>query len=423
MNSHLTDNNGTSSAAVTRYLIVADIAHQYSVAPTPNTSWIVAELDAPAENEARAVEYLRTGETAARTVRLIGPRENTLVTSPVPVPVWGTNDFTAEFAQFLRPSAEQEGEQGPRATDLSPLAPLMLLRTHAADEHLHTEVLMSARVRTSGLLYVRVARFEHPADIGLSDLVATALAHATALQDRVRMESDGFLTYEEGVEIEQKITLLDEASIWALTKEMWTALENREFPGFITDPGYELTRWHLVQHNFEVLAPADRSGHYAFQLRPNGKYHLKMKTFPEDALRRSERFRWDVEVPGNDFEAYLTREFPDLRFERLPSFRRTRFDLNVQSVITGHYFGIETDELTLSDAGGQRLRQVEIEYLKTRWHAGMDPSSIDSEMNRLVDLLTAFLAERGITSERGFYSKLSFLRDSLSEQATDPIDI
>jgi hypothetical protein len=93
----------------------------------------------------------------------------------------------------------------------------------------------------------------------------------------------------------------------------------------------------------------------------------------------------------------------------------------VQSVTIGHYFGIETDEVTLSGAGGGRLRQVEIEYLKTRWHSGMDAASIDGEMNRLTDLLTAFLAKRGIASERGFYSKLSFLRDSLAEETPDSV--
>ncbi|MGW0581785.1 hypothetical protein ACWD25_38935 [Streptomyces sp. NPDC002920] len=417
----MTASDESPAAVVTRYLVVADVAHQYSVAPTPDAPQIVAELAAQTGNEARALEYLRSEDTVTRNVSLFGPigRTGTLAPPPAPVGVWGPNEFTAAFFAYLREAtgAWQE-EHSSLRVDLSHLGPEMLLRTHTADAQPYTEVLMCARVRTSGVLFVRVAQFDHAHETPLSDLVAQAFEHSTAMQDRVRMESDGFVEYEDGIEIEQKITLLDEASIWSLTKGMWAAVENGDFPGFITDPGYELTRWHLVQHNFEVLAPADKSGHYAFQQRPNGKYHLKMKTFPEDALRRKEAFRWDVDVPGADFEGYLAREFPDLRFKKLPTFRRTRFDLNIQSVVTGHYFGIETDEVTISHTGGRKLRQVEIEYLKTRWHAGMDASSIDAEMNRLTELLRTFIAKQGIGAERSFYSKLSFLRDSLDEQAT-----
>jgi hypothetical protein len=192
---------------------------------------------------------------------------------------------------------------------------------------------------------------------------------------------------------------------------MWTAAEDGEFPGFIPDPGYELTRWHFVQHNFEVLAPDDEVGHYAFQEHPDGRYRLKMKKFAKDSLRRIETFRNGVEIPGADFEAYLAREFPDLRFRRLPGFRRTKFDINIQSVTTGHGFGIETDEVTLDDTTGRKMRQVETEYLGTRRHAGMDGTSIDAELSRLTGLVEAHLARLGIAAERGLYSKLSFLRD------------
>ena len=41
----------------------------------------------------------------------------------------------------------------------------------------------------------------------------------------------------------------------------------------------------------------------------------------------------------------------------------------------------------------------------------MTPATIDTELSRLTELVVAHLAERGITGERGFYSKLSFLRE------------
>ncbi|MFE4832214.1 hypothetical protein [Streptomyces sp. NPDC056672] len=43
----------------------------------------------------------------------------------------------------------------------------------------------------------------------------------------------------------------------------------------------------------------------------------------------------------------------------------------------------------------------------------------DTEMNRLTDLLKAFISKQGIDVERSFYSKLSFLRDSLDVHTAD----
>ncbi|MEV6165593.1 hypothetical protein AB0L71_27495 [Streptomyces sp. NPDC052052] len=401
--------------AVTRRLVFADVAHQYSVAPAADASAFVAEL--AAGNGTRAMEFLRREDTVARAFTVVDAAgtERALTAPTKPLTTWACTEFTEEFTAYVR-SSPRAGEEGPNPLDdpLAALGPLMLLRTHHDNEQPFTEVLMCSRTRTLGTLFTRVAQFPHSAAIGLAELVATAVKHRTHLEDYVRIESNAYLSYEQGVEIEQKVTLTDEVSIWSLTKDIWTAVENGDFPGFITDPGYELTRWHFVQHNFEVLAPAEEVGHYAFQENPDGRYQLKMKKFSADALRREETFRKGVEVPAADFEGYLAREFPALRFRRLPGFRRTRFDVNVQSVTTGHSFGIETDEVTTSDVAGRTLRQVEMEYLETRRHAGMDAASIDSELNRLTDLVEALLARRGIGAERNLYSKLSFLRDCSS---------
>ncbi|MEU6275758.1 hypothetical protein ABZ871_25595 [Streptomyces populi] len=413
MTAQSTESTAGPGVGVTRRLVLADIAHQYSVAPTDGTPVVVAELATEPGNGTRAMELLRQEDTTSQAISLI---DDTGAARPLPRPAeplttWACTRFPEEFTAFL------SGALAPARSPHAALAPLMLLRTHTAAGQPCTEVLMCARLRTIGTLFVRAARFHHAADAGLPEIVAEALQQGTALQDHLRIENNAYLPYEKGVEIEQKVTLLDDASIWSLSKDIWTAVENGDFPGFITDPGYELTRWHFVQHNYEVVAPAAEAGHYAFQENPDGRYQLKMKTFPVDALRRTEIFRKGVEVPDQNFDEYLAREFPDLTFRRLPSFRRTRFDVNVQSLATGHCFGIESDETTVDGPGGRTLRQVEMEYLETRWHEGMDSSSIDDELGRLTGLVEAFLAKDGIAAERNFYSKLSFLKNCTADAA------
>ncbi|MFE4832206.1 hypothetical protein [Streptomyces sp. NPDC056672] len=408
--------NGGVGTVVARRLVLADAAYQYTLTPVTAAPVIVAELVPEEGAGARAVEYLRGGDTVARAVTVLdaADRARALALPAEPMATWVGTGLDEAFTDHLRTALVESGQastSGVTGEGLAALGPVMLLRTHVRARQPYTEVLMCTRIRTIGTLFVRVAQFDHAADASLGEIVTAAFKQGTELEDFVRIEGNAYLRYEDDIEIEEKVTLVDDAPIWPLTKSMWTAVENGMFPGFITDPGYELTRGHFVQYNFEVLAPDDEVGHYAFQKRADGVYHLKMKKFAKDSLRRVETFRPGVEIPGDGLEGYLAREFPGLSFRQLPGLRRTKFDINVQSVTTGHCFGIETDEVTLSDGSGRKMRQVETEYLETRRHAGMDGASIDAELGRLTDLVEAHLAGLGIAADRGLYSKLSFLRD------------
>ena len=337
-----------TTAAVTRRLIIADMARQYPLAACDAAPVLVVELAEAVGDGPRAMEFLASGSTAGRAVTALGG--DPLPVLAEPLPVWSGTDLSPEFAARLREALP--------AAQLSSLAPIMLLRTHTGAAWNGTEVLMLARMRTLGSIFVKVGQVAHAAGAGLTEVVTAAFGDFGDLPGRVRAEG-AYLAYEKGVEIEEKVTLRDDVSIWAVTKNLWRAVEDGEFPGFIPDPGYELTRWQITQHNFEVTGAAGRQGHFGFMEGPDGGYYLRMKSFTEDALRREETFR-EMEIPDGDFEKYLAHEFPELRFRRLPSFVRTRFDVNVQSVTTGHCFGIETDEVTVID-GDRRLRQIEME--------------------------------------------------------------
>ncbi|AZK97705.1 hypothetical protein B7R87_30310 [Streptomyces tsukubensis] len=406
---------------VERRLVFADVAYQYSVEPSRGAPFVVTLLHGTPDDRTRAMEFVRTEQSSARDITLLGADGSVqaAVQPAEPMATWTGTGFSTEFETFLRASFPPAADRVD-GMDPTPLAPLLLLRTHRG-VHAHTEVLLCARVRSIGTLFARVGGFDHPAAATEAELIPSALSFADVLKDRIRIEGNAYTTYEQGTEIEQKITLSDEVAIWSLTMGLWTSIEQGEFSEFITDPGYELTRWHFVQENFEIIGPAEEVGHMAFQENPDGKYQLKHKRFREDSLRRTEMFRKGIDVPERDFEGFLAREYPELKFRRLPSFRRTRFDINVQSVLTGHYFGIETDEVTVeTDSGRHKLRQVEIEYLETRWHEGMNAASIDTDLEKLTVLVEDHLAAVGITARRNHYSKLSFLRDCLNGTAAQP---
>jgi len=141
----------------------------------------------------------------------------------------------------------------------------------------------------------------------------------------------------------------------------------------------------------------------------DGTYVIKEKNFERDALRRREVFSVGVELSGDGFDGYIRREAPELVVRRLPGFRRSRFDVNVESAVTGHFFGIEIDEVVVPTTG-HVLQQLEVEYHKSRICEGVDPRSIESELFRLVEIVRGHLASWGIHQSLGYYSKLTFLK-------------
>ncbi|MFI5528229.1 hypothetical protein ACIA8O_06665 [Kitasatospora sp. NPDC051853] len=385
-----------------RHLVLGDVSHQFAVAPAPERVLVVAGLAAAPEDGGRAMEVLRRPLAAAGPVTVADPDGGVraALDPGEPVELWAAG-LAPALAELLR---------GQGVTELRSLAPLLVLRTHRSAERPWTEVLMCARVRAQDTVFVRVARFEHPADAPAATLAARGLEHAGQLHQYVRVERYANHQYEQGTEIEHKVTLRDEVSIWDVALHLWRAVEAGEFPGYVTDPGYELTRWQYDQHNWDVTGPEGQGGHLSLQLTPYGTYTLKRKVFQQDTLRREQIIVRGVEIPDGDLEGHLRRAYPELEIRPLPALTRARFDLNVQSLVTGNYFGIETDEVTVHGLPGTVLRQVETEYLHTRRHEGMDQADVDADMAELAVLIERHLAGRGIKAEAGHLSKLAFLR-------------
>jgi hypothetical protein len=399
---------------VTRHLLLGDIALEYPLTPTPDTALLAVRL-ADEEGEAgRATEYLTPEDTRAQDVHLLRPAARLL---PDPPPgtsaTWSGIAPADGFAAFLVASL-------PREVSTGALAPVMLLRTHRDAARPFTEVLSCVRLRKVGVLFVRTARFPHEEGAPIGALAESALRMPSDFAGDLLSEGRGLTTFESGTEIEQKITLGGDASVWRLTKELWARADRGGLGDFIPEPGYELTRWHFAQHTYEVLEPAGERGYLAFLRGRDGRWNLKRKRFEEEALRREETFQRGVAVTESTFGAFLATEYPELTVRRLPDFRRTRFDVNVESTRTGHAYGIEIDEVTVEgegDGGPRVLRQLEIEYLHSRRHEGLDPASIDSDIAELTSRVEDHLKESGTPGERTFYSKLAFLQECAGESA------
>jgi hypothetical protein len=283
------------------------------------------------------------------------------------------------------------------------------------------EVLACTRLRAGGMLFTRVARMAVAAGTGLAGLIGPALRLLDEHHPHVLTETEGCTCLTADVEVETKLVLSGRLSPWAVATRLSSLVGADALPGFIPDLGNEMQRWQTYQRTWEVEHPASETGYLALIHYGSEGYVLKRKRFQVDGLRREETFRFGLEVPADNVDGYVRSLYPNLRLRTLPSHRRSKFDVNVESAATGHFFGIEIDEI-LVEHSEHGMSQLEIEYHRSRIHEGLDADTIEPELMRLTALVEGLVTGFGEIPVRTFYSKLSFLRD-IADNFTSPFSL
>ncbi|MEV0648337.1 hypothetical protein AB0I28_24040 [Phytomonospora sp. NPDC050363] len=399
----------TNATVVHRFLLLGDPAHQYPIARTTGTL-VAAELATDTWAGEKAVELLRAGDSEAGRLLIMptGAMDGQEAESLGIAATWNGLGMSADLEDRLA-----EHLQGGRSAARR-LSPLLMLRCHPTERGSRIEVLVAARFRAGGVVFVRVSRWEAK-EAALSDVLPHCLELCRSLHPQVANDRREFENFHPQTEIETKIDLPGEVSIWALTSAIGTALEAGSFEGFIPDLGNELLRRSTRREICEIVAPPDEVGYIALR-RPTGRM-LKVKTFSQDGLRRREVFHPLSGVPTASLADVIGMEFPHLTVRELSSIDRTLYCINVESAITGHLYSVELDEVVELDRG-RVLRQLEVEYDYSRVHEGLSSDSIEPELFRLTNLLEQHLKELGVTGERTYHSKLSFLRDCAADPGT-----
>ena len=297
---------------------------------------------------------------------------------------------------------------------LGRLVPTFLVASEADESLAH--VYVCSRVRESGMLFSRIWSGE-AADLGIVPLVSRGCDEQPQLLWRFTDEATQCIRFDDEYEIEVKFTVLDETQPWTVADALARAVQNRQLDGFIPDLGNEMQRWTYGQYTFEVLSPLERRGYIAFVTTHDGTFAVKFKFFDKDSLRRYERIVDDERLEPSDFRSYISAAIGDAELRELPYLTRTRFDVNVESAAAGHFYGLEMDEV---HSAGQVMRQLEIEYHRSRACYGVDAGTIEPELFRLADQVDALFTAWGIRSERGYLSKLSFLRGVAEAVFSEP---
>ncbi|WP_328744912.1 hypothetical protein OHT57_05590 [Streptomyces sp. NBC_00285] len=315
-------------------------------------------------------------------------------------PVEGADLFQDGFAgPALRPLVGSAG---------SALVPLCYLSEHpGGGYHAYAQI----RAHIEDACFVRST--EAPVGHGPVDELRWLKPMLTAHQHHELMVGNHHLYFRnhfKGTELEYKYTLDPAPDIWEAGLEVLRALRAGELPGCRPEYREDFQIWYYDNHLHDVLGPESERGYASFIPSTDGKNILKRKWFAEDAFARREELTHKVDVPPEGYADYLKDEL-GLTVRALPPFRRVRYDVQCESVRTGHIYGIFFDHCRLLDAPDVVLSQCEVEYLRSRNLVPHEEGEVVAEMDRVDAWVREFLAERGWAKERSFYSKRSFLRD------------
>jgi hypothetical protein len=215
-----------------------------------------------------------------------------------------------------------------------------------------------------------------------------------------------------GKELEYKYTLSPPVDIWSTTVRLYQRLRQGALPGFLMEYRDEFQAWDYINHLYQVTAPEAGRGYVSFIPTTDGKNLVKRKWFTHDTFNRRETHTYGVQPP-NGFDDYLRTEL-GVSATRLPPFRRVRYDVNFESTRTGHVYGIFFDHVSLLDRPDIMLSQCELEYLRSRTVIEPEEQDVLDEIADTALWLEAFLREQGMTDQRGYYSKMTFLLDTVA---------
>ncbi|MFI6991786.1 hypothetical protein [Nonomuraea wenchangensis] len=287
------------------------------------------------------------------------------------------------------------------------LVPLCYLAQHADSYHVFAQI----HFHPEDACFIRTAAM--PAGDGpveaLRWLDPALKAHACAAL-RLNNHRRYFHTHFAGIELEHKYNLTPGMDIWAVAMELLKALRHGVLDGCRPEYRDEFQTYFTENHLFDVTGPEEELGYASFIRTVDGSHALKRKWYSEDTLARREQLSTDLDVPPSGFEEYL-REKMGLQVQAMPPYRRVRYDIQCESMVTGHIYGIFLDQCSLLAAPDVVLSQCELEYRRSRSVLDHDQDEVLAEMERISRWLQEYLTARGLTQERTYYSKRTFLRD------------
>ncbi|WP_431957988.1 hypothetical protein [Nocardia lijiangensis] len=267
--------------------------------------------------------------------------------------------------------------------------------------------------------------FHHVADLGetvgerpSATVIGQVIERLPEFSAEIGSHECWYFTQDPSTEYEHKFTLPQSIDIYALTRKIADQIGSGRLAHLRPEFGNSFEMWQFDNYMFEVTGPtADDRGYASFIPRRAGGYVLKRKQFAADGFARLES---KLRVPDYLTSTAQKRDFLTglgLATVYLGQFLRTRFDVNVESTVTGHIYSVMADRCEFATPQSAPLQQLEIEYLRSRGTARECRAEIITELDDLKGWAADYLAAQQILASPGYLSKFTYLRSLVASEA------
>jgi hypothetical protein len=242
----------------------------------------------------------------------------------------------------------------------------------------------------------------------MAEIMHKGLASIESNRSHLNKHQRYFWNFEPGIEIEHKLTITSDPDIYGLTIHFRNLVGCGPLSQYIWEYGDDFQQWDFDNHLYEIFDPPEEVGYVSFIPNSRGSVGVKRKWFKVDAIERRERKWNDVTLPGTELE-FIKKAF-GVKARYLGAFRRTRFDVQMESVATGNIHALMIDRCQFDNQGWPDLCQVEIEYLKSRTLRPSARNLLRAEMRDILEVAKAELDRLGTKYLESPLSKLAYMK-------------
>ncbi|WP_321817250.1 MULTISPECIES: hypothetical protein [unclassified Paraburkholderia] len=359
----------------------------------------IAELEAPSIRHGANGLFIPGGTLQLTGLTTAQRRE--VMRHPMP---FDFQIFNAELRSSTRATRQLLADLDPALAGTLPCAEFALIRNGSG-----FDVYRYVHEGASGALFLH--RLVHPPFDASNWQEACALAREACESDvgiRALLSDDCWYTrWHPEMELERKFTSQQAPDMWRIGTAFHFAVANGHFDNLVLEIDRDFQTMDYESHIFEVSGDPVEAGYISFIPQADGLMAVKRKWFVENAELRREDFITNQPI------AFATigdraRAMTSASVRRLQPFRRTRIDVNLESLETGNGFGVYFD-LCVSLDGGARFAQVEVEYCRSRTFKPL--RNIERDFEEIAGAVEQFLNEHTPGFRHDLYSKLDFARE------------
>ncbi|WP_070105999.1 hypothetical protein [Burkholderia plantarii] len=259
------------------------------------------------------------------------------------------------------------------------------------------------------------ALFLHLLDLPPFDPLAWAQASAAAQRAgeaaaavRALLGDDCWYTrWHPEMELERKFTSRRIPDMWRLATAFHAAAGEGRLGDLVLEIDRDFQTMDYESHIFDVIGDPAEAGYISFIPQADGLMAVKRKWFVENAELRREDFITNQAIAFASIGEHA-RAMTPATVRRLQPFRRTRIDVNLESLATGNGFGVYFD-VCLSLDGRAGFAQIEVEYCRSRTFKPL--REIERDFERISGVVEQFLERHEPGFQHDLYSKLDFARE------------